>query len=59
MDIETKVIESLKLHGFTKVKDNDWRIYESAKRAVLLDVNVENSQEYELVITTITRYLNV
>jgi len=59
MDIENKVIDCLKRHGFTKNINYDWRIYEQAKRQVLLDVDIENSQEYELMISTITRYLNV
>ena len=59
MDIENQVIDCLKRHGFIKNIDKDWRVYEQAKRQVLLDVDIENSQEYELMISTITRYLNV
>jgi hypothetical protein len=59
MDIENQVIDCLKRHGFTKNINMDWRIYEQAKRQVLLDINIENSQEYELIISTITEYLNV
>ena len=59
MTFEEQVINSLKSHGFTISTNKDWRVYEQAKRQVLLDVEIKDNQDYEFMICLITRYLNV